>query len=156
MAEVTVETVLNQLQAILKEAMQGGESLSYFTDPASDEGLLAYLEKISYTQALEPHGGSALAAHVYHLTFSMAASKAWIEGDRNPEEWEKSWLSPEFSAEDWQRLRKDLLTHYQDLMQAIEQHAASSEEAMGGALGAVTQVTYHLGAIRQKMIVGTA
>jgi hypothetical protein len=51
----------------------------------------------------------------------------------------------------WASLQEQLRRGYEDLRQAIPAHAASRVEAMGGAIGAIAHVAYHLGAIRQKV-----
>jgi hypothetical protein len=53
----------------------------------------------------------------------------------------------------WASLQEQMRARYQELRQAIESiesHGAADAETVGGALGALAHVAYHLGAIRQK------
>jgi hypothetical protein len=95
-------------------------------------------------------GGSSIAAHVHHVVFSLEASTAWIRGDRSSRDWQQSWSVGAVDDAAWARLQEQLRTGYGALRRAIEQQAASSVEAAGGAVGTVAHMAYHLGAIRQK------
>lgn len=87
----------------------------------------------------------------YHEVFALEAATAWIRGDRTPRKWRESWRVSAVDEPAWTRLREDLRREYTELSGAIERHAASGEEAMGGAIGAIAHAAYHLGAIRQKL-----
>jgi hypothetical protein len=58
--------------------------------------------------------------------------------------------------EEWARMLDTLRISYQDMRRDIELFASSSKESMGGVIGALAHVAYHLGAIRQKISFDTA
>ncbi len=72
-------------------------------------------------------------------------------GERTPRNWRESWRVTTVDEAAWGRLREDLRRGYEDLSQAIDASGASSEEAIGGVIGAIAHTAYHLGAIRQKL-----
>ncbi len=153
MAEIEVKAVLGQQMAVLREAFEGpAQRWSYFTDHGPEGGLFGTLAVISSEDASRggERGGRTIAAHVYHVNFAMNVSAAWIRGDRTPRNWRESWHVNRVDEMAWQRLLEDLRVGYRDLRQAIESHGASTEEAAGGAIGAIAHLAYHLGAIRQK------
>lgn len=152
MAEISMDDVVGQLLAVLREAFEGPpEPWSYFTDNNADAGLLGTLTKLSAAAVSRPMGGTTIAAHAHHVIFGLAASSAWIRGDRTPQNWEESWRVSTVDDATWSRLLEQLRSEFQDLRQAIESYASTSVEAMGGAIGAIAHVAYHLGAIRQKL-----
>jgi hypothetical protein len=154
MAEVTVHEAIGQLLAVLREAFEGAERWSYFTDHGADAGLFGTLAKVTAAAASEPRAGSSIAAHAHHVLFSLDASAAWIRGDRSPKDWPSSWAVRMVDDAGWARLQEQIRGKYEDLRRVIEAHSASGVEALGGTVGVVAHMAYHLGAIRQKAALG--
>ncbi len=155
MANVEISAVIHQLRGVLREAFEGPaqQQWSYFTDQGKDAGMLRTLATIDAPEASRVPGryGTSIAAHAYHATFALNASAAWIRGERTPRNWRESWRVSTVDEPAWGRLREDLRRGYEDLSEAIGSSGASSEEAVGGAIGAIAHAAYHLGAIRQKL-----
>lgn len=152
MAEIGIDMAVGQLVAVLREGFEGAAQWSYFTDHGAGSGLLGTVAKLSAEETSEPRGGSSIVAHAYHTSFALQASAAWIRGDRSRRNWQESWSVTTLDAEGWKQLQEELRKRYEDLRRAIEEEAATSLEAFGGATGAVAHVAYHLGAIRQKVL----
>ena len=145
--------VTTQLIAVLREAFDGPQNRwTYFTDNRPESGLFATLATLSSAQASKPSGpsGSSIAGHVHHLAFSCAASAAWIRGERQTLNWDESWQIRSVNDTQWATLKDRLKQDAAALLTAIEQHGLDSEEALGGSVGAVAHVAYHLAAIRHK------
>ena len=151
MADITLAAAVEQVGAVLREAFDGAQMWSYFTDHGADAGLLGTLAKLSAADASRRAGGTSVAAHAHHVAFSLEASAAWVRGDRTKRHWPDSWLVSTVDAAAWADLQKRLRAGYDDLRRAIEDHAAGSVEAFGGAVGTVAHIAYHLGAIKQKV-----
>ena len=152
MPDVTLDTAVDQIRAILQEAFEGPQQpWSYFTDQGADAALLGTLEKLSAAEASRVVGGTSVAAHVHHVAFGLSASAGWIKGDRTQRNWQESWLISTIDDNAWPVLLDVLRNRYAELKEAIDTHALTSIEALGGAMGAVAHVAYHLGAIRQKI-----
>jgi hypothetical protein len=83
----------------------------------------------------------------------MEASAAAIEGDQTPRDWKKSWRVATVDAAAWTQLVEGLRSEYHRLRQAVQLRAWSSEQAFGEAVGVIAHVAYHLGSIRQKIVV---
>ena len=146
-----MDVVLGQVLGVLAEAFDGPQqSWSYFTDSGKDSGLLGTLQRMSAADASRVLGRTSVAAHVHHVIFGLAASAAWIEGDRTTRKWSESWSVTEADEEQWSHMLDKLRSGYRDLRKDIELFASSSAESMGGVIGALAHVAYHLGAIRQK------
>jgi len=149
--------MVEQVLGVLSEAFEGPrESWSYFTDTGRDSGLFGTLEKLGAAEASRILGRTSIAAHVNHVIFGLHASARWIEGDRTTRKWDESWSLSSADDAGWKHTRERLRTAYRDLKRAIEVYAMESEEALGGTLGALAHVAYHLGAIRQKVSIAAA
>jgi len=151
MAEITINDVIGQLLAVLIESFDGPQQSGYYTDEGPEGGLLGTLNKLDAKQASQSLGGTSIAAHVYHTTFGLEASTAQINGDPTPRNWPDSWRVSTVDETTWKKMLDEMRTRYKELNKAIESNASSSVDAFGGAVGAIAHVTYHLGAIRQKV-----
>jgi hypothetical protein len=151
---LTSDGVITQLLAVLKETVEGpGEGGSFFLDP--NTGLLQTLETLSLSeQGLErafaspAPGRPSIAAHVKHTSFHMNAICAWPRGDHSRRDWPSSFVLENHNAATWTALLEELKFEYQDF-QSVIQEFATENEALGGAVGGIVHVAYHLGAIRQ-------
>jgi hypothetical protein len=151
MSTISIDVMIEQLLAVLREGFEGSPNQwSYFTDGPADSALLGTLSKLSAAQASQSVGGTSIAAHVHHLRFGLAASEAWIRGDKTSRDWTESWRVKTVDDAAWTRLQQDLRDGHQSMSRAIQSYAASSLESAGGAIGIIAHVAYHLGAIRQK------
>lgn len=151
MAEVNMGAVIGHLLAVLREGFEGPGRWNYYSDRSAVAGLFRTLARLNAAEASRPWGGTSIAAHVHHVTFGLTASSAWIQGDRMPREWSESWRISTVDDAEWPGMLEKLRAGYDGLRQAIETKAASSAESMGGAIGVIAHVAYHVGAIRQKL-----
>lgn len=152
MAVIDVHEIVGQILDVLGEAFEGPkERWSYFTDTRSDAGLFGTLGKLAAADASRTRGKTSIAAHVNHVIFGLDASARWIEGDRTTHNWKESWATSSVNNEEWARMLDKLRVSYRDMRRDIELYASSSKESMGGVIGALAHVAYHLGAIRQKV-----
>ncbi|MFI5176809.1 MAG: hypothetical protein ACHQKY_18270 [Terriglobia bacterium] len=151
MPEATMGAVIGHLLAVLREGFEGPGRWNYYTDRSAVAGLFRTLARLNAAEASQMWGGTSIAAHVFHLTFGLAASSAWIGGDRMPRDWVESWRVSTVDDAAWSSMLDKLRAGYDELRQAIESKAASSAESMGGAIGVIAHVAYHVGAIRQKL-----
>lgn len=144
--------VAEQLVAVLQEAIEGPkEAWSYFTDNRPDAGLLGTLSGLGAPDASRPVAGTSIAAHLAHVVFGMDVVRDWIRGDRSPRDWSESWRVRSVDDRTWTDLLNELWRAYADLRRAIAERGTSDPVALGGAIGGIAHVAYHLGAIRQKL-----
>jgi hypothetical protein len=157
MPTISTDEVIKQLLAVLAEAFDGpAQQWSYFTDHGAEAGLLGTLAGLTAADASHVWSGSTIAAHANHLRFALAASAAWIAGDRTSRDWSESWSVSVLDEKAWRHLQEEIRKAHRDLRRAIELHGASTAESIGGALAAVAHCAYHLGAIRQKFLAARA
>jgi hypothetical protein len=153
MADIPMNVVIGQLLGVLDEAFEHPpKPWTYFTDNSADAGFFGTLSKLNAAEASRISGGTSIAAHVHHVTFGLVVSSAWIQGDRSKRDWQESWRVSTVDDAAWSQMQEQLRREYKILRQTIEAHASSGVEAFGGAIAAITHVAYHLGAIRQKVV----
>lgn len=149
---IGIDAALTQVLGVLAEAFEGPrERWSYFTDTGRDSGLFGSLANVDAAAASRVVGRTSIAAHVNHIIFGLHASARWVEGDRTTHSWTESWSVSQVDEPAWKRMREELRAAYADMDKVIRLFATVSEEAIGGVLGALAHVAYHLGAIRQKI-----
>ena len=56
------------------------------------------------------------------------------------------------SDPDWKVLQRQLREQFERSLQAIQTRTDWDEDSLGSALGAIAHVAYHLGAVRQRLL----
>jgi hypothetical protein len=151
MSKVTLDTVLDHLLAALKEGLDGPGKWGFFSDSGPEAGLAKTLESLSASEASRVTGGTSIAAHAYHLVFSLNATVLYMNGDKTPQDWAQSWSVVSVTEPTWKKLQDDLKAAFEETKKAVETLAKTGFIPAGLAVGAPTHVAYHLGAIRQKV-----
>lgn len=154
MNEVPPTIILGQVTKALREAFEGPPGpWSYFTDrdPAAGVfGVLATLDAVAASRRAGP-GGTTIAGHVHHLSESLGLYVRWIRGELSSRDRTESWTVSVVDDAGWTELRARLRRAYETLLLTVQAQAVWNEEAIGGALGALTHTAYHLGAMRQRL-----
>ncbi|PYU35747.1 MAG: hypothetical protein DMG28_02040 [Acidobacteria bacterium] len=68
----------------------------------------------------------------------MAATSAWIQGDRTPHDWRESWRVSMLDDATWHMLGQ-LRCEYEEFHQAIESHGHPSNMLLGAVTGAIAR-----------------
>jgi hypothetical protein len=155
-ASVSTGELVAQLLHVLREAFEGPPGpWSYFTDKDSRAGVFGTLDGVSASEASQRVGSlaSTIASHVQHLTGSLVISTRWIRGEMTARDRDQSWTVTVVDEAAWAALRKQLRREYDTILMTIQSHGRWDEDAIGGAVGAIAHVAYHLGAIRQRLAV---
>jgi hypothetical protein len=156
MTSVSSETIVTQFIRVLREAFEGPPGpWSYFTDKDSLAGVFGTIDRLSSVEASRRIGSSAttIAGHVQHLVSSLAISIRWVRGELVARDRDQSWTAGELDDAGWSALRASLRREYASLVTAIQSQGNWNEDAIGGAIGSIAHVAYHLGAIRQRLVI---
>lgn len=146
--------VVSLLTRMLVEAFEGPPGpWTYFTDASPGTGLFATIGGLSAVQASQPGGPgrTTVAAHVHHLSASLALSTLGLRGQATSRDRGRSWTVTTVDAAGWADQQRILRMEYNSLRVAVETHAVWDEDALGVAIGAIAHAAYHLGAIRQRL-----
>lgn len=139
----------HQLLAVLREGFEGpADDVTYYLD--ANAGLRSTLAGLTPEEASRNVAGNSVAAHAHHILFSFGAFGDFIAGVDAKHDWNESWRIAEVDGAQWATLQSDLAAGYDALRQRVE-NADKSGKALGGTLGAITHLAYHVGAIRQKV-----
>jgi hypothetical protein len=101
---------------------------------------------------VQPRGGSSVAQHVKHAAFSARASASFLRGEQLTHDWDSSWQIGALDEAAWQTLQQELYAALAELRTAVAAHAGDSAQSASEAVGAAAHQAYHLGAIRQKLL----
>lgn len=150
MAEITFKDAMLEL---FREAYAGpSHDYTWFI---GKDGLFSSLEPLSAEMAsrtLRP-GGTTIAAHAEHLRWSLALANAYFRGEKPQEKWSESWSVRTVSDSAWNELRAALHREYETLLAAMEkQQNWSDSNLLLDTLSLVPHAAYHLGAIRQLVL----
>ncbi|HEY3204129.1 MAG TPA: hypothetical protein VGL03_10755 [Thermoanaerobaculia bacterium] len=142
---------MRPIVTLLREAFEGPSGPStYFVDNQPNAGIFGTIGELDAADASRPArpASATVAGPVHHVLFHIAASIAWLRGDRAGRDWRESWTVRAVDEVAWSRLRSDLRNEYEELIQTIENDAPNDEE-LATAIRAVAHAAYDLGAMRQ-------
>lgn len=155
MTDTPFGVIADQLTKVLREAFEGPPGpWSYFTDRFPESGVFGTIGGLSAAQASQPAGArrTTIAGHVQHLCFSLALSTRWIRGELTARDRNTGWSIREVDKAGWKALQAMLRREYETLCVTIGTQPTWDEGPLGGAVGAIAHVAYHLGALRQRLL----
>ena len=95
---------------------------------------------------------SSVAAHVDHVRYGLSLLNRWVGGEANPwatANWSESWTRVHVTDEEWTALRANLGREAHAWIEGAGEARDVDAIALGGVIGSVVHLGYHLGAIRQ-------
>jgi hypothetical protein len=158
-ADLSPGTIVGPLLRVLREAFEGPPGpWSYFTDKDSLAGIFGTIDGLTAVEASRRIGASAtsIASHVHHLVGSLTISTRWIRGELTTRDRDQIWAVAAVDEREWSALRASLRREYDTCLMTIQSQGRWDEDAIGGAVGAIAHVAYHLGAIRQRVAIARA
>jgi hypothetical protein len=152
-----MESTLQPFLDILREVYVGAEGQHTFViDNAPGNGILSAIKTLSAKEASTPshEGGSTVAAHTGHLKWSLDYAMEFFKGNQPQWDWDDSWKRIVVNESEWQELQQELEETYNRLATAIRNVKDWSHPAfVKGVLALLPHAAYHLGAIKQLMLV---
>jgi hypothetical protein len=146
------DQLLREIEELMRETFEGGrpgEGTQYLDH---DSGIAATLRGLSPAQASRVNGAHpSIASHVRHMLFHLRVAYEWIQGDHSKRDWKGSFLPPTVTSEEWSHLQEELTrarNTYLEVLRALPPEKLVPE---GGAIGVISHLAYHLGAIRQHL-----
>ena len=140
--------------ALFADLVDGTTSLGGpFILNTGDDGLLRSLDNLGPDEASRSvSGGATIAAHAQHVRFGLSLMNQWAAQGDNPfadPKWDEAWTTGEVDAIRWHEIRTGLQREAQRWLEVLNSPREVSEFELGGMIGSVAHVAYHLGAIRQ-------
>jgi hypothetical protein len=147
------EPIRHTLVTLLRELIDGPPGQAAFVLNVGDRGLLRSLDTLSAEAAsARPNGRSSVAAHVDHVRYGLSLLNRWAGGEANPwatANWSESWTRVHVTDEEWAKLRANLRSEAQAWIEGAGRERDVGDVELGGVIGSVVHLAYHLGAIRQ-------
>ena len=102
--------------------------------------------------------GTSVVAHVVHLTFYLDLLGRGLRGEAvGPVDWEETWRVHEATPAEWSGMQQHLTETYRKLRDTLDAPGVwEGENAVGDSIAIVAHTAYHLGAIRQMLLVTDA
>lgn len=150
--ESLTQEFLKQTVDLLRETYEGGRpgQGTQYLDHSS--GIRNTLNALTAEQASRrPGGHPSIAAHARHMNFHLRVTSEWILGDHGKRDWDASFEPQTVDEEEWAGIKRDLEASRQELVRVLSSLTPERFAEEGAALGAITHLAYHLGAIRQLM-----
>ena len=147
------EPIRRSLVTLLQELIDGPPGPAAFVLNVGDRGLLRSLDTLSAEAAsARPNGRSSVAAHVDHVRYGLSLLNRWAGGETNPfatANWAEAWTHVHVTDEEWTALRAHLQREAHAWTAGVGEARDVDAIALGGVIGSVVHLGYHLGAIRQ-------
>lgn len=142
---------LKDLLFVLRETFEGspeGQPSAYLDRGV---GVFRTLETVDAETASKEINGSTIAAHTEHLKFYLDRIVEFVEGSREPVNWEQSWLIETVDETEWGVLQHGMMKSYENVLRCLAEVEQWGIQSIGGAVSIVAHTAYHLGAIRQMI-----
>ena len=112
-------------------------------------GVFDTLDSLNSEMASMDINGSTIAAHTEHTKFYLDRIVEFVEGSRDPVNWEQSWLIETVDENEWGMLRDGMKKSYENVLRCLAEVDKWGSQSIGGAVSIIAHTAYHLGAIRQ-------
>ena len=146
-----ISPTLAQLFSELTEGVPSGGAA--FILNSGDVGLLRSLEKLSAQAASRSvNDGATVAAHAQHLRYGLSLMNRWASEGGNPfadAKWDEAWKTSTVDAGEWEEIRSGLRDEVRRWLEALRTPREAVPVELGGMIGSIAHLAYHLGAIRQ-------
>jgi len=142
----------SNVEALIGEAF--GDVKGIFLDRGTS--LLETVAPISAAEASRPtvESGSTIAGHVAHVRFYLRVNKGYMEDAVQEKiDWRDSWRVHEVSDTEWEDLKRGLADDCADFQRYVASITEWNDLRVGGAMAAAAHTAFHLGAIRQMLLV---
>jgi hypothetical protein len=147
MTQIAPEDFINNLSRLLKATFEDGGS--FYLDRGA--GLFHTLESMTAEAASRAPvpGAPTIAAHcVHHRYYVRVVLDCILKREQEPD-WPSSWRVQQVGPDEWEALKRELRSGYEQLPQALASVQTWDEGALADSMAILAHTAYHLGAIRQ-------
>jgi len=151
-----MEGINDIIVEFLGEAYDGpSHPYTWFINNDPESGILGTIKKLKAEEASTPiiENGTTIAAHIEHLRWSLNKINSLLCGESPTMNWSESWRVRRVDSEDWMLLIEQLRREYNRLVKSLSSGVSlASDEQLKEVLALIPHAAYHLGAIRQMVL----
>jgi hypothetical protein len=152
-----MERINNVIIEFLSEAYDGpSHPHTWFINNDLESGILGTIKKLKAEEASTPiiENGTTIAAHIEHLRWSLSKTNSLLCGESPTMNWSESWRVRRVDSEEWMLLIEQLSREFNRLVQSLSSGVSLvSDKPLKEALALIPHAAYHLGAIRQMVLI---
>ena len=152
-----MERINGVIIEFLSEAYDGpSHPHTWFINNDPESGILGTVKKLKAEEASTPiiENGTTIAAHIEHLRWSLNKTNSLLCGESPTMNWSESWRVRRVDSEEWMQLIEQLSGEFNRLVQSLSSGVSlASDEQLKEALALIPHAAYHLGAIRQMVLI---
>ena len=147
------DVFVKEIRALLDETFENVSGI-YLDRQTSLFETVDSLDSDTVSTPLVP-GGTTIAGHLAHIKFYLDVSLDYMQGKQLGKiDWTQSWVTRTVDEREWSELRESLHETTSRVREAIDSFTDfNSEPALAGALAVTVHTAFHLGAIRQILLV---
>jgi len=120
---------------------------------SGDAGLLRSLDLLTAAEASQSsNGGATIAAHALHVSYGLSLMNRWAREGGNPfadATWDAAWKTSVVDDAAWEEIRRGLRDEVHKWLEILRTPRDAGGVELGGLMGSIAHLAYHLGAIRQ-------
>lgn len=154
-----METIWKSFLDLFEEIYIGSaDSQTWIIDGQPGHGFTTVIKDITADVASKPivKGGTSIVGHAEHLRWSLNFALQFFEGKTPNANWEESWKLRAVNTPAWESVQLDLIDAYEAVKaQIAAREDWSNPEFLKGTLALLPHAAYHLGAIKQMILVLT-
>jgi hypothetical protein len=152
-----MERANSAIMEFLEEVYDGPKhSYTWFIGNEQGSGLLGTVRGVDAEEASTPvvEGGTTVAAHVGHLLWTLQKANSYMRGEDPSWDWSESWTVGGVGPEEWRQLIGSLEAEFTEVVQSLRPGVVwRSDEQYREILALIPHAAYHLGAVRQMVLV---
>jgi hypothetical protein len=153
MNSIKFEDFANNILVLLEETFSNPQG--YYLDQSSG-GLMGTLDKITAEQASSSFkpGMTTIAGHVFHSDFylSNVVVQSLCGQEVGKLDWDQSWVLKTVDELEWNKLKQDLHETCQTVLELVKARETWDDQPITDAMVGLAHTAYHVGAIRQMVL----
>jgi len=151
---MNTKDISQTLAGLFSELADGTTSgFGPFVLNTGDAGLLRSLDRLSAAEASQSsEGGATIAAHALHVSYGLSLMNRWARDGGNPfadAAWEAAWKTSVVDEAAWTEIKDGLRREVHEWIGILRAPRDVRRVELGGMMGSIAHLAYHLGAIRQ-------
>lgn len=152
-SNINEDLLKNNVDALLDETIGDVKGIYLDRGTSMTESLSSVTAEEASRTTVE--GGTTVAGHADHIRFYLRTLNDYMDDKLSGKiDWSRSWLRTKVTDSEWDELRNQLADDLQKTRTRIAGITDwNNDKHLGGVLAIIAHTAFHLGAIRQMLLV---